>query len=215
MDFGILGPLEVLDEGHAVTLGGSKQRALLALFLVHADETLTTDRLIDELWGESPPANAAKTVQMQISRLRKTLAAGAGQGLIVTRERGYELRIDPEQLDSQRFERLTAEGTGELGAGRAEQAAEGLEPALSLWRDAPLADLAYEPFAQGEIARLEDLRAGALEQLIEAKLALGRHAEVIAQLEALIAEYPYRERLRAQLMLALYRCERQADALQA
>ena len=215
MDFRILGPLEVLDEGRAVTLGGTKQRALLALFLVHAGETLTTDRLIDELWGEHPPANAAKTVQMQVSRLRKALAAGPGGGLIVTRERGYELRLDPDQLDSHQFERLTDEGTSELAAGRPEPAAETLERALSLWRDAPLADLAYEPFAQGEIARLEDLRAGALEQLIEAKLALGRHSEVIAQLEPLIAEYPYRERLRAQLMLALYRCERQADALQA
>jgi class 3 adenylate cyclase/DNA-binding winged helix-turn-helix (wHTH) protein len=215
MDFRILGPLEVLDEGRAVTLGGAKQRALLALFLVHAGETLTTDRLIDELWGERPPENAAKTVQMQVSRLRKALAAGPGGGLIVTRERGYELRLDPDQLDSHQFERLTDEGTSELAAGRPEPAAEALERALSLWRDAPLADLAYEPFAQGEIARLEDLRAGALEQLIEAKLALGRHSEVIAQLEPLIAEYPYRERLRAQLMLALYRCERQADALQA
>jgi predicted ATPase/class 3 adenylate cyclase/DNA-binding winged helix-turn-helix (wHTH) protein len=215
MDFRILGPLEVLDEGRAVALGGAKQRALLALFLVHAGETLTTDRLIDELWGEHPPANAAKTVQMQVSRLRKALAAGPGGGLIVTRERGYELRLDPDQLDSHQFERLTDEGTSELAAGRPEPAAEALERALSLWRDAPLADLAYERFAQGEIARLEDLRAGALEQLIEAKLALGRHSEVIAQLEPLIAEYPYRERLRAQLMLALYRCERQADALQA
>jgi predicted ATPase/class 3 adenylate cyclase/DNA-binding winged helix-turn-helix (wHTH) protein len=215
MDFRILGPLEVLDEGRAVALGGGKQRSLLALFLVHANETLATDRLIDELWGARPPANAAKTVQMQISRLRKALAAGAGDDLIVTRERGYELRLDPERLDSHRFERLTVEGTGELAAGRPEPAAEALERALSLWRDAPLADLSYEAFAQGEIARLEDLRAGALEQLIEAKLALGRHGEVIPQLEALIAEYPYRERLRAQLMLALYRCERQADALQA
>ncbi|HEY6778444.1 MAG TPA: BTAD domain-containing putative transcriptional regulator, partial [Thermoleophilaceae bacterium] len=215
MDFRILGPLEVLDEGRAVTLGGTKQRALLALFLVHANETLATDRLIDELWGERPPANAAKTVQMQVSRLRKALAAGAAGDLVMTRERGYELRLDPEQLDSHRFERLIAEGTSELAAGRPERAVQTLERALSLWRDAPLADLAYEPFAQGEIARLEDLRVGALEQLVEAKLALGRHAEVIGQLETLIAEHPYRERLRAQLMLAYYRCERQADALQA
>jgi class 3 adenylate cyclase/DNA-binding SARP family transcriptional activator len=212
MDFRILGPLEVLDEGRAIPLGGAKQRALLALFLVHANETLTTDRLIDELWGESPPANAAKTLQMQISRLRKALSAG---DLVVTRERGYEFRLDPERLDSNRFERLVGEGVGELAAGRPEAAAASIEEALSLWHDAPLADLSYERFAQGEIARLEDVRVGALEQLIEAKLALGRHAEVIAQLEALIGEHPYRERLRAQLMLALYRCERQADALQA
>jgi DNA-binding SARP family transcriptional activator len=137
MDFRILGPLEVLDEGGAVTLGGTRQRALLALFLVHTNETLTTDRLIDELWGERPSMNAAKTVQMQVSRLRKALAAD----LILTRERGYELRLDPDQIDAQRFERLTTEGTKELRAGRPEQAAETLERALSLWRDAPFADL--------------------------------------------------------------------------
>jgi DNA-binding SARP family transcriptional activator len=136
MDFCILGPLEVLDEGRTVALGGSKQRALLALFLVHANETLTIDRLIDELWGERPPANAAKTVQMQISRLRKALAASAGGELIVTRERGYELRIDSERLDSRRFERLSAAGAAELGAGRPGPAAGALERALSLWRDA-------------------------------------------------------------------------------
>jgi class 3 adenylate cyclase/DNA-binding winged helix-turn-helix (wHTH) protein len=213
MDFRILGPLEVLDEGRAVALGGGKQRALLALLLVHANETLTTDRLIDHLFGERPPAGAAKTLQMQVSRLRKALRAGGAA--IVTRERGYQLKLDTEQLDSQRFKRRVAEGRSELAAGHPERAEALLEEALSLWRGAPLADLAYEPFAQSEIARLEDLRIGALEQLIEAKLALGRHAEVVSRLETLIAEHPYHERLRAQLMLALYRCERQADALQA
>ena len=218
MDFRILGPLEVLDEGRPIALGGSRQRALLALLLVHANETLTTDRLIDELWGEHPPAKAAKTVQMQLSRLRKALAGEAGNGsagVVVTRERGYELVLDPERLDAQRFERLVAEGRSELAADRPERAVAALEGALSLWRGAPLAELAYEPFAQREIARLDDLRATALEALIEAKLALGGHAEVVGQLEALIGEYPYRERLRAQLMLALYRSDRQADALQA
>jgi DNA-binding SARP family transcriptional activator len=215
MDFRILGPLEVLDEGRAVTLGGSKQRALLALLLLHANETLTTDRLIDELWGDRPPATAAKNVQMQVSRLRKALAAEAAGGLVMTRERGYELELDPERLDSHQFERLLDEGRSELAAGHPERAAAALEAALAMWRGAPLADLAYEPFAQREIVRLEDLRAGALEQLIEAKLALGRHREAISQLETLIAEHPYREGLRAQLMLALYRSDRQADALQA
>ena len=218
MDFRILGPLEVLDEGRPIALGGSRQRALLALLLVHANETLSTDRLIDELWGEHPPAKAAKTVQMQLSRLRKALAGEAGSGsagVVVTRERGYELVLDPERLDAQRFERLVAEGRSELAADRPERAVAALEGALSLWRGAPLAELAYEPFAQREIARLDDLRATALEALIEAKLALGGHAEVVGQLEALIGEYPYRERLRAQLMLALYRSDRQADALQA
>jgi DNA-binding SARP family transcriptional activator len=218
MDFHILGPLEVLDEGRAITPAGSKQRALLALLLLHANETLSTDRLIDELWGERPPAGAAKAVQVTISRLRKTLAGGEGgdpDGVVVTRQHGYELRLNPDRLDANRFERLVVEGRSQLAGGRPEPALSALEEALSLWRGQPLAELAYEPFAQREIARLDDLQVAALEQLIEAKLALGGHAEVVGQLEALIAEHPYRERLRGQLMLALYRCDRQADALQA
>jgi DNA-binding SARP family transcriptional activator len=218
MDFRILGPVEALYGGRLVRLGGSKQRALLALFLLHANETLSTDRLIDELWGQHPPATAAKTVQVHISRLRKALAGGEGDGsagVVVTREHGYELELDPERLDAHRFERLVAEGRSELAAGRPERAASVLEGALSLWRGPPMADLAYEPFAQREIARLDDLRAAALEQLVEAQLALGAHAELVGQLATLIGEHPYRERLRAQLMLALYRCDRQADALQA
>ncbi|HEX5895988.1 MAG TPA: BTAD domain-containing putative transcriptional regulator [Thermoleophilaceae bacterium] len=218
MDFRILGPLEVLDEARRVALGGDKQRALLGLLLVHANETLSTDRLIDELWGEHPPTTAAKTVQVHISRLRKALAAGGGngsEGLVVTREHGYQLEIDPERVDSRRFERLLSEARSELAANRPETAAPALERALALWRGEPLADLAYEGFAQAEIARLEDLRVAAVEHLIDAKLALGRHAEVIGELESLVGEYPYREHLRAQLMLALYRSDRQADALQA
>jgi DNA-binding SARP family transcriptional activator len=218
MEFRILGPLEALEEGRVVALGGSRQRALLAVFLLHRGETLSTDRLIDELWGERAPATAAKTVQVYISRLRKALAGGDGNGsagVVATREHGYELELDPERLDAHRFERLVAEGRSELAAGRPERAAAALEEALSLWRGPPLADLAYEPFAQGEIARLEGLRVAALEELIDANLALGRHAEVIGELERLIAGHPYRERPRAQLMLALYRSDRQADALQA
>ena len=218
MDFRILGPLEVLDEGRAVRIGGSKQRALLALLLVHANETLSTDRLVDELWGERPPASAATTVKVHVSRLRKALAGGngsAGDGLVVTRERGYELRVDPERLDAHRFRRLVAGGRAELAAGDPQRAAAVLDEALELWRGEPLGELAFEPFAQGEVARLNELKVAALEQLIEAKLALGLHAEVIGQLDTLIFEHPYREGLRAQLMLALYRCDRQADALQA
>jgi eukaryotic-like serine/threonine-protein kinase len=218
MDFRILGPLEALDEGRVVRLGGTKQRALLAVFLLHANETLGTDRLIDELWGERAPATAAKTVQVYISRLRKALAGAQDEGLegvVATREHGYELGLDPERLDAQRFERLVGEGRSELAAGRPERAAAALRAALALWRGPALADLAYEPFAQREIARLDDLRVTAHELLIEARLALGAHAEVVGQLEKLISEHRYRESLRAQLMLALYRCERQADALQA
>jgi WD40 repeat protein/DNA-binding SARP family transcriptional activator len=220
MDFHILGRLEVLDEGRgSVAVAGSKQRALLALLLLHGNETLSTTRLIDELWGEQPPATAAKTVQVYVSRLRKSLAAGGdgngSAGPVLTREHGYELRLDPERLDAARFERLLAEGRREVAAGRPERAASTLEDALALWRGPPLADLAYERFAQPEIARLDELKGVALELLIEAKLALGRHAEVVAELETLTREHPYRERLRALLMLALYRSDRQAEALQA
>jgi predicted ATPase/DNA-binding SARP family transcriptional activator len=220
IDFRILGPLEVLEEGRPVALGGRKPRALLAVLLLHPNEPLTTDQLIDELWGEGAPPTAAKAVHVHVSRLRKALAAGAagggpGGGLLVTRERGYELRVDPGRLDANCFERLIAKGRREVGAGNPERALAMLEEALSLWRGGPLADLAYEPFAQAEIARLEDLRLGALEMLVEAKLALGRHAEVVGELEALIRDHAYREGLRGQLMLALYRCERQADALEA
>jgi WD40 repeat protein/DNA-binding SARP family transcriptional activator/energy-coupling factor transporter ATP-binding protein EcfA2 len=155
-------------------------------------------------------------VHVSISRLRKALAAGSGSGAtIVTREHGYELQLDLELLDSHRFELLLAEGRSELAAGDAERALATLERALSLWGGPALGDVAHEPFAQHEIARLEELRLGALEQLVEAKLALGRHDEVVGELGTLIREHPFRERLRAQLMLALYRCDRQADALQA
>jgi DNA-binding SARP family transcriptional activator len=217
-DFRVLGPLEVVDNGREIALGGSKPRALLALFLLRANETLSADRLIDALWGEHPPATATKAVQVHVSRLRKALVAGTAgvsRDVLVTRGLGYELQLDPERLDAHCFERLLGEGRRELAAGRPEHAIVALEQALSLWRGAPLADFAYESFAQSEIARLENLHISAREQLVEAKLALGRHAEVLTELEALIAEHPYREGLHAQLMLALYRCDRQADALQA
>jgi DNA-binding SARP family transcriptional activator len=217
MDFHILGPLEALDGGQPVPLAGSKLRAVLALLLLHREETLSSDRFIDELWGDEPPATAAKTLQVHISRLRKALASGSrgAEEVVVTSPHGYGLDIDPERVDAHRFERLLAEGRSELASHRPAQALAALEDALALWRGPVLADLSYEAFAQAEIARLEDLRVAALEQLIEAKLALGRHVEVVGQLETLILEHPYRERLRAQLMLALYRSDRQADALQA
>ncbi|HEX6651301.1 MAG TPA: BTAD domain-containing putative transcriptional regulator [Thermoleophilaceae bacterium] len=211
MDFRILGPLEALDGSRPVALGGRRRRAVLAALLLHPNETLSNERLIDELWGESPPANAIKTLQVNVSRLRKALP----EDVLVTRGHGYELRVEGEQVDAQRFERLLDEGRAELAAERPARALDTLERALELWRGAPLADLAYEPFAQAEIARLSDLRVTADEQLIDAKLALGRHGEVIGPLERMVEEHPYRERLRAQLMLALYRADRQADALQA
>ena len=218
MDFRILGPLEALDGGQRITLRGGKLRAVLALLLLHPNETISSERLIDELWGDEPPATAAKALQVHVSRLRKALAGAEGSGgagVVVTRAHGYQLQIDLDQLDAHRFERLLAEGRSEVAADRPERALPVLEEAVSLWRGPPLADLAYEPFVQAETSRLEDLHVAAFEQLIEAKLALGRHVEVVGQLEALIDEHPFRERLRALLMLALYRADRQADALQA
>ena len=211
MDFRILGPLEALDGARPVALGGRKRRAVLAALLLHPNETLSSERLIDELWGEQPPATALKTLQVHVSRLRKTLAPD----VLVTREHGYQLQLEPDQLDASRFERLLDDGREALSAADPGKALTSLDTALSLWRGPALADFPYEPFAQAEIARLEDLRVAAVEQLIEAKLALGRHGEVIGQLERLVEEHPYREHLHAQLMLALYRADRQADALQA
>ena len=209
IEFRILGPLEVEDDGRLVPLGGSKQRAVLAILLLHRGEVVSVDRLVDELWGERPPDTATKTVQVYVSRLRKEL----GQDGVLTRGGGYLLDIEPDQLDAERFQRLTAEGRAALERGDARSASELLRQALELWRGPPLADLAYEPFAQSHIARLEELRLVALENRIEADLALGHHAELIPELETLVREHPARERLRAQLILALYRSGRQTDAL--
>jgi YVTN family beta-propeller protein len=207
MEFRVLGPLEVVEDGHTFSLGGRKQRALLAALLLQANEVVSSDRLIDELWGESPPATASKAVQVYVSGLRKEL----GDGFLLTRPPGYVLNVAPADLDLARFERLVAEARD----AQPEEAAEKLRSALALWRGPALADLAYEPFAQTEIARLEELRLTALEDRIEADLALGRHAELVPELESLVARQPLRERLRGQLMRALYGSGRQAEALEA
>ena len=218
MDFRILGPLEVSHEGRELPLAGSKQRAVLAILLLHANEVVSSDRLIDELWGEQPPPSAAKSLQVHVSRLRQALdrAGEASPGsVIVTHGRGYLIQLGPDELDKARFESLLDEGTKALADDSPERAAELLREGLALWRGPPLADFAYEPFAQAEIARLEELRLSAVEQRIEADLALGHHAQVIGELESLVGRHPFRERLRAQLMLALYRSGRQAEALDA
>ena len=218
MELHILGPLEIVDGDLPVELEGDKQRSLLAMLALRANEPVTTDTLIDQLWEERPPSTATKAVQVHVSRLRKVLAAQGRSGsdwLVVTRGNGYELRIDPDSIDSHRFERLIGAARADLEARRPEAAVATLERALFLWRGPPLVDFSYLNFAQTEITRLNDLHLAALEELIEAKLALGRHAEVVEELNSLVAEHPYRERLRAELMLALYRCDRQADALQA
>jgi DNA-binding SARP family transcriptional activator/predicted ATPase len=219
MDFKILGPVEAIEGDRPLALGGARQRALLAMLLLHANEVVSSDRLIDELWAQDGREEAGKSLQMAVSRLRKALdagpSAGTEGGVILTRRPGYELRVDPQRLDVTRFEVLVDEGRRALAAADAQAARRHLDAALGLWRGPPLADLAYESFAQAEIARLEELRLGALEQRVQADLALGRHDQVVGELEALVSEHPFRERLRGQLMLALYRSDRQADALQA
>jgi ABC-type transport system substrate-binding protein/DNA-binding SARP family transcriptional activator len=191
---------------------------VLALLLLHPNEVVSTDRLIDSLWGERPPPTAANMLQGYVSRLRKALEPGHARGeheLLLSQPPGYVLRIPPEAVDAGRFERLAAEGRGVLEEGDARAAAAVLRQALALWRGPALADLAYEPFARPETDRLEDLRLSTLEDRIDAELALGRQAAVVGELQELVAAYPLRERLRGQLMLALYRAGRQAEALAA
>jgi predicted ATPase/DNA-binding SARP family transcriptional activator len=207
--FRLLGPLEVVVDGHPAALGGQKQRAILASLLLEPNRIVSGDRLIDAVWGEIPPETARNTIQVYISQLRKRLPAGA----LETVPPGYRLVVDPASIDLFEFVRLCDEGRSALAAGDAATAAETLCAALGLWRGPALDDLASVPFARTEILRLEELRAAASEDRIDADLALGRHGELVPELEALIAEYPLRERLRAQLMLALYRAGRQADAL--
>ena len=214
MDFRLLGPLEVYDGGRAVAIGGGKRRALLALLVLHGNEVVSADRLIDELWGAQPPPTAGKGLQVYVSQLRKELAPRDNGQILATRSNGYVLRVRPDEVDVQRFERALMSGERALAAGEPDRAAQRLREGLALWRGPPLADFTYEPFAQQEIARLEELRIVALEQRVDADLALGRHAQVVGELEALLREHPLRERVRAQLMLALYRCGRQAEALE-
>jgi DNA-binding SARP family transcriptional activator len=208
IEFRILGPLEAVDEeGRARSLGGLKQRGLLALLLLEAGRVVPTDRLVDALWGGTPPPTATASLQNFVSQLRKTL----GPELIETRPPGYLVRLDNGQLDLSRVRRLVDEARASDPVRRARLYGE----ALALWRGEPLAELAYESFAQTEIARLAELRLLLVEEHAEAELAIGRHAELIGDLEALVHQHPLRERLRGQLMLALYRSGRQADALDA
>jgi DNA-binding SARP family transcriptional activator len=219
MDFRILGPIEVIADGRPLALGGTKQRALLGMLLLHANEVVSNDRLIEELWPEERRERAVKALQVAVARLRKALEPGRSANSdarsLVTRSPGYELRVDPERLDAKRFEALVAEARRALAAGDAQSARQALDSALSLWRGPPLVDLSYESFAQAEIGRLEELRLGAVEYRAEAHLALGRHDDVIGEMEGLVAQQPLRERPRRLLMLALYRAGRQADALEA
>jgi WD40 repeat protein/DNA-binding SARP family transcriptional activator len=199
MDVQLLGPVEVAADGRTLPLGGPKPRAVLAMLALDPGTTVSTDRLIEGLWGDEPPATAAKTLQVYVSRLRRALTANGDGTDIVTRAHGYELRLAPDDVDACRFERLLAHGAP--------------REALALWRGPPLDDVADEPFAAGEIRRLEELRLAAIEQAMDSDLAAGRHRELVGELDVLVGEHPLHERFHAQLMLALYRSGRQAEAL--
>jgi DNA-binding SARP family transcriptional activator len=205
--------MEIWDDGVPVRVAGDRQRALLAILLLHAGEVVSADRLMDDLWGDSQPTAGATALRVRVSQLRKAL--GDDGDLLAARARGYVLRIEPDHLDLHRFERLVGEGEQALSDGEAAVARERLSDALALWRGAPLADFTYAPFARAAVVRLEELRLAAVELRIEADLALGRHAAVVGELETLVADHPLRERFCAQLMLALYRAGRQAEALAA
>ena len=212
MEFRILGPFEVRGESGPVALGGLKPRAVLAVLLLHANEAVSAERLALALWGEDARDGAVRTVQVHVSRLRKALADPQA---LVTTPAGYRLRVRRDELDAERFERLFEDARSVLAEERPEDAAVLLREALALWRGPALAELAFEPFAQAEIERLEEQRLAALELRIEADLACGVHAVLVGELQHLVDAYPTRERLVGQLMLALYRCGRQADALDA
>jgi YVTN family beta-propeller protein len=197
MEFRVLGPLEVVRDDRILQLGGGRQLALVAVLLLHANKAVSVDRLVDDLWGESPPPTAAKIVRNSVSLLRRELG-----DRLVTEPPGYLLRVEEGELDSDRLEQAVASGDLER-----------MTKALTLWRGRPLAQVAYEPFAQDEIARLEELHLTAIEARIDAQLALGQHTQVIAQLDTLVRQHPLREHLCAQLMVSLYRSGRQADAL--
>ena len=215
MEFGILGPVEVVEGGRVVAPGPLKQRALLAILLLHVNEVVPRDRLIEDLWGERAPQTAATSLHTYVSHLRKLLEAGDGAEprLLLTRAPGYLLALDPDQLDLTRFERLAREGKQQLAADDPQAAADTLAQALSLWRGPPLAEFGSAPFALAESLRLQELRISTLEDRVEADLAVGRHMDLIGELETLAREHPFRERLHGQLMLALYRSGRQAEAL--
>lgn len=219
MEFRILGPLDVVDGARRLEVRGPKVRALLAALVVHAGAVLSKDRLLEILWGPEPPEGAPATLLSHLSHLRNALEPGraprAPSRLVVTRDPGYALLAAPEQVDAVRFERLAKEGRQIFDAGRPDAGAELLGEALALWRGDPLAEFTFEPFAQAEIARLTELRLRIVEDRFDADLALGRHHEAVGRLETLVGEHPLRERIWGQLMLALYRCGRQAEALRS
>jgi predicted ATPase/DNA-binding SARP family transcriptional activator/Tfp pilus assembly protein PilF len=210
VQFRILGPIQALVDDQPAALGAPKQRGLLALLLVNRRRVMTAEQLIDGLWGEAPPASAVQSLQVYVHGLRRALGADR----IETAGRGYRVVVGDDELDLDRFERTLERGRAALEAGRAEDAADDLREALAVWRGPAFADLPDETRRAAEAERLEELRFSALELRFDAELACGRHDAVVAELEAITAEEPYRERFLQQRMLALYRCDRQADALE-
>ncbi len=215
MEFGVLGPLEVTARGRPLLVRGARTRAVLVLLLVHANQVVSADKLIGELWPGQPADRASASLQVRVSELRTALRSAQEAERLITRPPGYLIRVSPGELDALRFDRLVLDGQTALATGHAGLAARRLTEALSLWRGPPLAEVDAAPSAQAEVARLEENRIAALEGRAEALLACGRHAELVADLEALTKAYPLRERLWSHRMLALYRAGRQADALQA
>ena len=218
LKFRVLGPFEVVCDGRLLDVGPTKQRATLAMLLMHANTVVPTDRLLDGLWSGEPPVNARHALQVYVSNLRKLLKSGRSPGgngqVLITRRPGYLLSVPSEQLDAACFERLVANGRQALTDGRVGEASELLRAALGLWRGPALADLTDLPFTRAQIPRLEQLRLQALEARLDADLALGRHVDLVGELETLVAMHPLRERFWIQLMLALYRASRQGEALQ-
>ena len=212
MEFRILGPLEIADGRRLRQVSGTRERALLAILLIHAGEVVSADRLIEELWGSDIPGNPSNALQVVVSRVRKALEVPGSPSLLVTRKPGYALDVPLDELDAGRFGRLVAEAQ-QAGPADMTRAASLLAEALGLWRGPALTEFAAEGFAREEIARLEEERVRAIEMKADAELALGRHAELVGELQALVAAHPLRERLRGQLMLALYRSGRQGEAL--
>ena len=213
----MLGPLQVVADGETLPLGGVKQRSVLALLLLRAGTVVSQDELVDAVWGESGSVSSVRSLQVYVSNLRRILARHdcSGSSRIHRQGTGYVLDLDSAHLDVTRFEELAAEGREALRELRPEKARARLGEALALWRGRPLADFAYQEWARRETDRLDELRLAAVEDRIEADLVLGRHGELVAELEQLTAEHPYREALAGQLMVALYRSGRQADALAA
>jgi DNA-binding SARP family transcriptional activator len=211
VEYRVLGPLEALQDGHQLRLGGPRPRAVLAILLLHAGEVVPATRLIDEVWRDDPPETASNVLQGYVSQLRREL----GRDAILTREPGYEIRVERDALDLHRFERLAADGSAALARGQAEEASDALRTGLALWRGPALADVVDSGIATAAASRLDELRLVALERRLEADLACARHSEIVGDIELLVRQHPLRERPRALLMLALYRCGRQAEALAA